>query len=337
MDTKKQKTKKIVGKSAYMAGMFLVTAMALSGCKTEEAPKNQEYTVITTLVSHENVTENTSENNKSAVANQVIDALQTSVYNVTPKTEPVLDKDYAQGVVTDENSFSVWNLTPGKLDSIKRKYGEGGWAVDHPFEPVEVIDGVAKECALRDEDGLYIISSGNGFIVWKDEKGIKLESNKLGSDIVALNLYFSDIVGNGTKQLVVEDNQPYETGTGIGYLSYIWVIDLENMQSIEMETDDEYFLAELKKQAQADLDNNGYVEGYAYYLSDNFSNQYKFIESSDETSDEGYIFYHEIYVLGTKGARPQYFDAVDRKAVVRTYYRYDKEKNQLVVGDVRTE
>lgn len=207
-----------------------------------------------------------------------MDALQTSVYNVAPKTEPVLDKDYAQGVVTDENSFSVWNLTLGKL-----------------------------------------------------------ESKKLGSHIVELNLYFADIMGNGTKQLVVEDNQPYETGTGIGYLSYIWVIDLENMQSIEMETDDEYFLAELKNQAQADLDNNDYVEGYGYYLSDNFSNQYKFIESSDETSDEGYIFYHEIYVLGTKGARPQYFDAVDKKAVVRTYYRYDKDKNQLAVGDVRTE
>lgn len=333
MDTKRQRTKKVMGKSAYMAGMFLVTAVALSGCKTEEASKNQEYTVITTLGSHENVTEN----NKSDAANQVIDALQTSVYNVTPKTEPVLDKDYAQGVVTDENSFSVWNLTPGKLDSIKGKYGEGGWLSDHQFVPVEVTDGVAKECALRDEDGLYIISSGNGFIVWKDGKGIKLESKKLGSHIVELNLYFADIVGNGAKQLVVEDNQPYETGTGIGYLSYIWVIDLENMQSIEMETDDEYFLAELKNQAQADLDNNDYVEGYGYYLSDNFSNQYKFIESSDETSDKGYIFYHEIYVLGTKGARPQYFDAVDRKAVVRIYYRYDKDKNQLVVGDVSIE
>lgn len=324
-------------KSAYMAGMFLITAVALSGCKTEGASKNHENTVTTTLESQENVTENTAENKKSDAANQVMEALQTSVYNVAPKTEPVLDRDYAQGVVADENSFSVWNLTPGKLDSIKRKYGEVGWSADHQFVPVEVIDGAAKECALRDEDGLYIISSGNGFIVWKDGKGIKLESNKLGSDIVALNLYFADIVGNGEKQLVVEDNQPYETGTGIGYLSYIWVIDIENMQSIEMETDDGYFLAELKKQTQADLDNNGYVEGYGYYLSDNFSNQYKFIESSDETSDEEYIFYHEIYVLGAKGARPQSFDTVDRKAVVRTYYRYDKDKNQLVVGDVRTE
>ena len=320
-----------------MAGMFLITAVALSGCKTEGTSKNQEYTVITTLETHENVTENTSENNESAAAKQVMEALQTSVYNVAPQTEPVLDRDYAQGVVTDENSFSVWNLTPGKLDSIKGKYGEDGWLSDHLFVPVEVTDGAAKECALRDEDGLYIISSGNGFIVWKDGKGIKLESKKLGSHIVELNLYFADIMGNGTIQLVVEDNQPYETGTGIGYLSYIWVIDIENMQSIEMEADDGYFLAELKKQAQADLDNNGYVEGYGYYLSDNFSNQYKFIESSDEASDEGYIFYHEIYVLGTKGAKPQSFDAVDRKAVVRTYYRYDKGKNQLVVGDVRIE
>ncbi len=43
-------------------------------------------------------------------------------------------------------------------------------------------------------------------------------------------------------------------------------------------------------------------------LLNDFSNQYKFIESSDETSDEEYIFYHEIYVLGAKGARPQSFD-----------------------------
>ena len=135
---------------------------------------------------------------------------------------------------------------------------------------------------------------------------------------------------------IIHQNIPNTISTLAGVMGEA-NINIENMQSIEMETDDGYFLAELKKQTQADLDNNGYVEGYGYYLSDNFSNQYKFIESSDETSDEEYIFYHEIYVLGAKGARPQSFDAVDRKAVVRTYYRYDKDKNQLVVGDVRTE
>lgn len=83
-------------KSAYMAGMFLITAVALSGCKTEGASKNHENTVTTTLESQENVTENTAENKKSDAANQVMEALQTSVYNVAPKTEPVLDRDYAQ-------------------------------------------------------------------------------------------------------------------------------------------------------------------------------------------------------------------------------------------------
>lgn len=203
-----------------------------------------------------------------------------------------------------------------------------------PFTPIELeVQGkfTVRYRALRTEDGLYIFEHDGGMEIWKDEKGLTIYCGRLYSDFTNHEeFWLQDVTGSGKEQFILKK---YDSGTGF-YLSYIWVVDLENMEIITYESGDAYFAAALESFIKVySMEKDNLKEGYDFYLSDKVWNSFtglrSWITGEEELRQQMCVLYSD--------HSPSQVSSTEDKATITVTYRYDENEGRFVVDRYEVE
>lgn len=324
---------------------FLVVAIMLmsAGCRRAAAGGEAEEPVFeTTITSDTTIWEDSYEilsgvllPSESAAAEETQgEADGMEIYQIPYHIEyDQSGVDYSQYVIEDEEDFTKWNETD--LQYVRWFYGEvlKQYGLT-PFMPIELEvqeKFTVRYRALRTEDGLYLFEHDGGMEIWKDGKGVTIYCGILYSDFTSHEeFWLQDVIGSGEEQFILKK---YDSGTGF-YMSYIWVVDLKNMEIIEYEPSDAYFTAAMESFIKLySLEEANLIAGYDFYLSDKIWNvytglRYEFTEE-EKLRQEMCILYSD--------RRPSEISAEEMKAAITVIYRYDEEERRFVVDRYEVE